>query len=334
MKIIIASGIYPPDVGGPAKYAKNLTEELARKGHEVKVLAYKFEKKLPIGLRHFWFFLRVITNLYRTDLIIALDMFSTGYPAVLAGRLFFKKTILRVGGDFLWETYTEKTGHMIKLEDFYSKNIKLPLKHIIIKRLQKFTIKNASALAFNSLWLKELFKKFYSLNDKKLFVVENYYGAKVQLCPATNKNFLFAGRRIKFKNLSFVEEVFAELKKEGSEATLEIVDNLSREELNKKIQDSYALLTLSISDFAPNFIMEGLVYGKPFILTKDCGIKDRVGSLGIVVDTASKDEVIQAVKTLLNDNIYNDYVKKINNFTFVHSWEDISNEFLDIYTSI
>jgi len=28
MKILIATGIYPPDIGGPAKYAKSLAEEL------------------------------------------------------------------------------------------------------------------------------------------------------------------------------------------------------------------------------------------------------------------------------------------------------------------
>ena len=141
MKILIATGIYPPDVGGPAKYGKSLAEEFLSQAPEVKVLCYTVEKKIPIGLRHVWYFFRVLFHLYKTDLIIALDMFSTGFPAILAGKLFGKKTILRVGGDFLWETYTDKTGNLIKLEEFYQNLPKLPFKFSIIKYLQKFTLK-------------------------------------------------------------------------------------------------------------------------------------------------------------------------------------------------
>src|SRR3990167_4912909 len=126
--ILICSGIYPPDIGGPAKYAKNLTDEFSRNGNKVKVLAYGIEKKLPIAIRHMWYFLRTIFALPKADLVIGLDIFSTGFPAVLAGKIFGKKTILRVGGDFLWETYIESTGHLIKLKDFYEKQLRLSLK--------------------------------------------------------------------------------------------------------------------------------------------------------------------------------------------------------------
>ena len=40
LKILIATGIYPPDIGGPATYAYNLSRELTRLGHEVNVLTY------------------------------------------------------------------------------------------------------------------------------------------------------------------------------------------------------------------------------------------------------------------------------------------------------
>ncbi|OHA54130.1 MAG: hypothetical protein A2Z62_00105, partial [Candidatus Terrybacteria bacterium RIFCSPLOWO2_02_42_20] len=55
LNILICTGIYPPDIGGPAKYAKNLTDEFSRNGNKVKVLAYGMEKKMPIGARHFWY---------------------------------------------------------------------------------------------------------------------------------------------------------------------------------------------------------------------------------------------------------------------------------------
>ena len=45
-KILICTGIYPPRIGGPAQYAKEVKEELERRGNIVKVLTYKLEYKL------------------------------------------------------------------------------------------------------------------------------------------------------------------------------------------------------------------------------------------------------------------------------------------------
>ena len=39
MKILISTGIYPPDIGGPAQYARNLYATWKKQGHDVKVAA-------------------------------------------------------------------------------------------------------------------------------------------------------------------------------------------------------------------------------------------------------------------------------------------------------
>ncbi|PJE73709.1 MAG: hypothetical protein COV02_01065 [Candidatus Terrybacteria bacterium CG10_big_fil_rev_8_21_14_0_10_41_10] len=335
-KILICSGLYPPDVGGPAKYAKNLEQEFLKMGYGVKVLAYGAEKKMPIGIRHFWYFFRIILVLPKTDFIIGLDIFSTGFPMVLAGKILGKKTILRVGGDFLWETYVESTGNLIKLKDFYNKKPRLSIKFKIIALFQKFALKNASALASNTTWQKEFFEKVYNLDARKNLVIENFYPARNEIFNdnVSEKNFLFAGRKIKFKNLKILEKVFEELKTEGVKAKLEVVDSLSAEELRKKIKSSYALITVSISDFAPNFIIEGVGANKPFILTEDCGLTEKLNGLGIFIDASGADNIKKAVLNLLDDDIYKDYKKRLTEFNFTHSWQEIAQEFLVIYKSL
>ncbi|HBB56872.1 TPA: hypothetical protein DEW47_02255 [Patescibacteria group bacterium] len=337
-KILICSGLYPPDVGGPAKYAKNLEQEFLKIGYGVKVLAYGVEKKMPIGIRHFWYFFRIILALSKTNLIIGLDILSTGFPMVLAGKILGKKTILRVGGDFLWETYVESTGNLIKLEDFYNKKPQLSIKFKIIALFQKFAIKNASALAFNTKWQKEFFEKVYNLDARKNFVIDNFYPEKIVNSENEDKpkekNFLFAGRKIKFKNLKILEKVFEELKTEGVKAKLEVIDNLSAEELKEKIKSSYALITVSISDFAPNFIIEGVGANKPFILTENCGLTKRLNGLGVFIDTSGADNIKKAVLNLLDDDVYKNYKKRLADFNFTHSWQEIAQEFLVIYKSL
>ena len=338
LNILICTGIYPPDIGGPVKYAKNLTDEFSRNGNKVKVLAYGIEKKLPIAIRHMWYFLRTIFALPKADLVIGLDIFSTGFPAVLAGKIFGKKTILRVGGDFLWETYVESTGHLIKLKDFYGKQPRLSLKFKIIALLQKFALKNASALAFNTGWQKDFFEKIYKLNPRKNFIIENFYPEKSVVAEKVNKaneaSFLFAGRKIKFKNLKFIEEVFEDLKSVGIKARLDIVDGLTQKELQEKIKNSYAVITTSVSDFAPNFIVESLSANKPFILTKECGLVEKLDGLGVIVDPLDKNSIKKAVLLLLDENNYKRYREKITAFNFTHSWNEIAQEFLKICKTI
>jgi len=48
LKVLIATGIFPPDIGGPATYVEALCEELPKQGCEVKVVTYG-EKKFSIS---------------------------------------------------------------------------------------------------------------------------------------------------------------------------------------------------------------------------------------------------------------------------------------------
>jgi glycosyltransferase involved in cell wall biosynthesis len=105
-KILIATPIYPPQIGGPALYAKNFEREFRASGHEVFVADFGQFLKYPSGIRHLFYFFRVFKDMSRSDIILALDSFSAGLPAALASFLLKKPLILRLEGDFLWEHYS------------------------------------------------------------------------------------------------------------------------------------------------------------------------------------------------------------------------------------
>ena len=50
-KILIATGIYPPSIGGPATYSKMLFDELPHYNIEVKVVSFDTVSKWPKGIR-------------------------------------------------------------------------------------------------------------------------------------------------------------------------------------------------------------------------------------------------------------------------------------------
>src|SRR3989344_232710 len=84
-KLVIATGIFPPDIGGPATYSETMARELTRRGFEVVVITYADEeesriknqeargkennekykivtvsRRLSKGIRHFVYFWRVL----------------------------------------------------------------------------------------------------------------------------------------------------------------------------------------------------------------------------------------------------------------------------------
>jgi len=332
MKILICTGIFPPDIGGPAQYAKNLFEEFKKNGHVVRVSTYTFERKFPSGLRHLIFFFKSLLKTMGADFVIALDTFSAGLPAVILGKLFRKKVLLRVGGDFLWETYTAR-GEKISLAEFYRSMPSLSLKEKIIYYFQKFIFKN-SYIIFTTNWQKEIFKKAYFLRANGVFVIENYYGERVSGYEPRDKNFIVAARSVKFKNLEFLQEIFSELISEEKDLKLEIISDVDYATALEKIRGAYASILISISDISPNFILDTISADKPFIMTKETGLFDRLSGVGIFVDPYDKEEIKSRILFLLDNKNYQDCVKKMKNFNFMHSWSEIAGEFLEVYKKI
>ncbi|MBU4347925.1 hypothetical protein KJ671_00210 [Patescibacteria group bacterium] len=335
MKILIATGIYPPDIGGPAEYAKNLVDDFLVRGFNVKVLFYKFEKKLPSVIRHCFYFFRVILNIYKTDLIIALDTFSVGLPAVLVAKILRKKIIIRTGGDFLWEQYITRTGDSVLLRDFYQTSRKnWSLKEKIIFKLTRWTLNNSSALVFSTEWQRDIWLTPYEFDLKKCYLIENFYGEKSINFEPKKKNFVFAGRLITLKNIDILKDAFNEALKIDSEIKLEIVSGLSCENLMKKIQSCYATILPSLSDVSPNFILDSIRINKPFILTEESGLYNKLKNIGIFVNPLDKIDIKNKILFLADQNNYDEYKKRIANFNFTHSWHKISEEFLSIYKNI
>lgn len=326
MKVIIATGIYPPDIGGPARYAKHICDTLEKEGHEVCVYAYGIEKRLPVGVRHLWYFCRLLKNIRWADSLIILDTFSTGLPAVLFGKLFRKKTLLRIGGDQLWENYTERDP--IGLHEFYTEPRSLTKKEIIIKDALSFVFRHATILAFTSQWQADIERKAYGFSQSKVRIVPNHYGPKQDSVPATKKRFVFHVRPVKFKNGEVLHKAFKKAKEQVPDIELD-ERLLPREEVLESLKTCYAVLQPSVSDIGPNFILEAIEHNKPFIMTKHTGLYERLKDVGVFIEP-TVDELAEAIVKLCDEEVYKEAVEKVSNFTFTHSWEEIAHTYVTL----
>lgn len=343
MKILIATGLYPPDIGGPAEYAKNLQEEFARAKHSVAVVCYsRFLRAVPFGIRHIFYFFKVLFRSAGADFILALDTFSVAVPAVYAGLLLRKPIIIRVSGDFLWESYVERSKDLIPFRQFYERRRPFVLKERIIFRLMGFALRKASWLAFNSEWQRQIMIPAYGLDIAKTAVIKNFFGDSLPAetlsglpthSTQTGKNFIWAVRPRVLKNGEILRLAFAEAKK--IDPSLSLDDRVTNHnELMSRLASCYAVILPSISEMSPNFIFDALRFGKPFILTRETGAYEMLKDFGLFVDPLNPKDIAEKILALSDPSQYAIYKSKAESFAVRHSWKEIADEFLALVKKV
>ena len=327
MKILLATGLYPPQIGGHAKYAEAIHDKLVGRSIEAPVVSFGEVKHLPPLVRHLVYVWRLFVHSRGSNAILAFDTWSVGMPALFVARLRHVPLVVRVGGDFLWESYIERGGELVPLPQFYAVPRKFTLKERIIRRGTRAIATYAAKLVFNSAWQRDIWLKAYDIPLERTAIVENEYTGFVAAEPPANKSFVAAGRATRLKNIPMLAGAIEAVKAAHPDGALDM-RTLSREEHTERLRRAYAVVVPSISDMNPNMIWEGLAFGKPFICTKYTGITERLKDLGIFFNPADERELKAAIEELLNPEKYAGYVERIRAFSYRHTWEQITDEIL------
>ena len=175
---MIATGIFPPDIGGPATYSFTIADELTRKNFSVKIITYSDSNKLKIqnskfkikenynyrivtvsrkiskGLRHFIYFLSCLFHGLHSDIIYAQDTVSAGFPAVIAAKILRKRFFVKVTGDYAWEQAMSRFGIEDPIEAFQFKRYSARVE--FLRFFQAFSARHADSVVVPSLFLKRL----------------------------------------------------------------------------------------------------------------------------------------------------------------------------------
>ncbi|MEK7649550.1 MAG: glycosyltransferase family 4 protein [Patescibacteria group bacterium] len=181
MNILCATGIYPPEIGGPATFARMIKKELPARGHQVRVVTYadarvseegvtSILRALPWGVRHTVYFFAVARHAFWADTIIALDPTVAGFSAIWVARLFRKKFALRVGGDYAWEQGMQRFGVNVLLDDFLAKTWSLPVE--LLRSVQKHVAFHARVVIVQSAYLASVVER-WGIAKENIEIVPN-----------------------------------------------------------------------------------------------------------------------------------------------------------------
>jgi glycosyltransferase involved in cell wall biosynthesis len=362
MKIVLATGIYPPKIGGPATYSHQLADRLTKMDHQVTVVTYGDNVEsgkwkvdivsfgLPV-LRWFRYAKKLKEVGKDADVVYAFSSISCGIPIILSGLKC--KHILRLGGDFFWERYTDGSGYR-GLRDWYAS--KCPLA-FIGRRIMGRILRRFDYIVFSTDFQKDIYKDAY----KKLpnnSVIENALELEIVVPMESHMKqdpfrLLFLGRFVNFKQIPLLVEAMTQI----PDAVLTLVGEgpqdrmlralVERLELDSRIRfvaplsgkekyevfGTHDLLVLpSLTDISPNTALEARSVGLPVLITDQNGLSPHLRSGMSFADLSTVEKLVVEIERIQQGYsvIAESASKKIEG----RSWGEVALETANLFATI
>ncbi|MBA3047018.1 glycosyltransferase [Patescibacteria group bacterium] len=182
LKILIATGIFPPDIGGPATMLKDLASSLADNNFKVKIITYSNgarseseDKNISRIVRGRFFsrlkyFLQMLKLAGWADIIYVTDTYSAGRFAYYIKKILNKKYIVRFAGDSAWEIAAANGWISDYIADFQKKIYGRRVEKL--KNQRKKILINADKVIAVSYFLKGIAKDI-GVREDKIEVIYN-----------------------------------------------------------------------------------------------------------------------------------------------------------------
>jgi glycosyltransferase involved in cell wall biosynthesis len=185
MKILLATGIYPPEIGGPATFVYSLTRAWAAQGMAPQVVTYGdaqtetssefavtvVSRRGGIFFRHMRYAWQVYRLARRVDIVFLQGAVSAGFPGLIAARLARVPTVMRIPGDYAWEMYTQQPTSPPELLDVFVTH-----RHHgrirLLEWMERWSVRHVKALVTPSRYLKSIVTR-WGAPERAISVIYN-----------------------------------------------------------------------------------------------------------------------------------------------------------------
>lgn len=185
MKILLATPLYPPEIGGPATYIAEITERM-HETHEITIVAYAstalptpharlltVSKKRPLPIRLLKFTWVLWNASAGMDIIYAQNAVAAGLPSVIVGMLRRIPVVIKFVGDESWEKATQQKLTTKQLEEFLASPDAVPFYIVLIRHIQGWTLCHADMVTTPSRYLRDAIVRAYHINPDRALVNYN-----------------------------------------------------------------------------------------------------------------------------------------------------------------
>jgi glycosyltransferase involved in cell wall biosynthesis len=264
MKVVFASGIYPPDIGGPATYVHGLASAMANRNFECEVVSYasretidspattnqvnvsRVDRQSSLPVRYGRFFLSTLRACSDEALVYAQDPISAGLPAMLAARARRRPFVLKVVGDLAWEIARERDVIAVGIDEFQS----LSLSGLVarLRSVEAYVARHATRIITPSEYLEQLVSG-WGVPKERIEVIHNAVEENVDQSDTGDDSdsdsdldgeptIVTVGRLVPWKGFDTLLEAFARIASRSEAPRLHIVGSGPMEsKLRRRIED-------------------------------------------------------------------------------------------------
>lgn len=184
LRVLVATGIYPPDIGGPATHLGEVLPLLRAAGDQVQVVTFADSasegeeegvrvvriSRAASALVRMWRYIRALRSAVRqADLMYVHDMSAAGLCAYLVSRASDVPYVLRLGGDYVWESAFQNRATD---SDYLTFQGQEPGWYRIRRTLGTMIAAGAEAIIVPSIFLREVVVR-WGIAPEKVRVVPN-----------------------------------------------------------------------------------------------------------------------------------------------------------------
>jgi glycosyltransferase involved in cell wall biosynthesis len=340
VKVLVVSGIWPPDVGGPASHAPDLAAFLLDRGHEVEAVVTADEapaaeeypiqwvsRRLPPGTRHAAVAARISRASRSNDVVYATSMLGRASLGAALGR---RPVVVKLVADEAYERARRWGLFDGDLDTF--QRVRGGRRVRMLRRARNAALRRVDRLVCPSSYLAALAVR-WGVPPGRVNVVPNA-APPLPLLPeretararfvVDGPTLAFAGRVTRQKALglsldalSRVEGVsflvagdgpdLEELRREASERGLDgrvrFLGPLARDDVLALFRAADASLLSSTWENFPHTVVEALAVGTPVVATAVGGVPELVrdGENGLLVPRGDAEALAEAIRRLVDD---------------------------------
>lgn len=335
LRVVVCTGIYPPDVGGPATHAHDLREELTARGHSVRVLTLSdsetdprvecatVRRSLPWPLRFLAIVRWLVHNRRRYDVIYATGLHG---PAVLGARLSRRPVVVKVVGDPAWER-GRRLGLTAAKFDAFQRQGGGSMRMLLMRWFRSRWSCSTTAVTVPSEFLREVVLRWGVAADK-VVTIPNGVRVPVGPPPSVDRDgslrLVFVGRLIRHKGLDLILDAISQIPEvelkiigEGPQSEdvtslrdrlglrdrVEVVGRLDHDAVLDQLRAGDALVLASEYEGLPHVAVEALACGTPVIAPPVGGVHELVssGENGLLYEPLTAESMRRSICRLAED---------------------------------
>ncbi|MFL5766256.1 MAG: glycosyltransferase family 4 protein, partial [Actinomycetota bacterium] len=338
-RLLIVTGIYPPDVGGPATHAKDLFDELTERGHLARVVCLgdgdrrearggvvRFPRRWPSVLRSVAVTRWIARHARCFDAIYATGLHT---EAVAGGRIAGVPVVVKIVGDPVWERGRRRGWTD---EGFDAFEFRRP-SHRVLRALswvRDETLRRASAVTTPNAELANLIDRWLG-GPSGVIVIGNGVrtddlGRRAARTERNGFRAAFVGRLVAHKQVDHILEAIARVPEweldvvgDGPErerlvsfaARLGLTErvtfhgDVSHERVGRVLAASDALILASDYEGLPHVVLEALAVGTPVVAPVVGGVGDVIedGVSGLLTGSAHPEDLAAALQALCDPEL-------------------------------